>query len=140
MAFPSKKQNNPEGIQKANAKRNYEGIFPEYSDMFSALFRKWKNVEESITFHLSLDRTKQNPSRVSKKRLTQYPQEEKRWRQSSSDTVSSLVESPTQLTNAVNDIQRLPSETVRSVSSLVESSTSNTEDEIQRSLIELGKN
>ena len=54
--------------------------------------------------------------------------------------VSSLVESPTQLTNAVNDIQRLPSETVRSVSSLVESSTSNTEDEIQRSLIELGKN
>ena len=30
--------------------------------------------------------------------------------------------------------------TVRSVSSLVESSTSNTEDEIQRSLIELGKN
>ena len=37
--------------------------------------------------------------------------------QSSSDTVSSLIESPT-----------LPSETVRSVSSLVESSTSNTED------------
>ena len=54
-------------------------------------------------------------------------------------TVSSLVESPTQLSNAVNDIQRLPSETVRSVSSLVESSTSNTEDEIQGSLIELGK-
>ena len=49
------------------------------------------------------------------------------------------MESPTQLSNAVDDIQRLPSETVRSVSSFVESSTSNTEDEIQRSHIELEK-
>ena len=49
--------------------------------------------------------------------------------QSSSDTVSSLIESPTQSTsNAIDEIQRLPSATVRSVSSLVESSTSNTED------------
>ena len=63
----------------------------------------------------------------------------RRKRRKDEDTVSSLVESPTQLSNAVNDIQRLPSETVRSVSSLVESSTSNTEDEIQGSLIELGK-
>ena len=63
-----------------------------------------------------------------------------RKRRKDEDTVSSLVESPTQLSNAVNDIQRLPSETVRSVSSLVESSKSNTEDEIQGSLIELGKN
>ena len=55
------------------------------------------------------------------------------------DIVSSLVESPTQLSNAVDDIQRLPSETVRSVSSFVESLTSNTEDEIQRSHIELEK-
>ena len=47
--------------------------------------------------------------------------------------------SPTQLSNAVDDIQRLPSETVRSVSSFVESLTSNTEDEIQRSHIELEK-
>ena len=53
------------------------------------------------------------------------------------DIVSSLVESPTQLSNAVDDIQRLPSEPVRSVSSFVESLTSNTEDEIQRSHIEL---
>ena len=63
-----------------------------------------------------------------------------RKRRKDEDTVSSLVESPTQLSNAVNDIQRLPSETVRSVSSLVESSTSNTEDKIQGSHIELGKN
>ena len=62
-----------------------------------------------------------------------------RKRRKDEDTVSSLVESPTQLSNAVNDIQRLPSETVRSVSSLVESSTSNTEDKIQGSHIELGK-
>ena len=54
-------------------------------------------------------------------------------------TVSSLVESPTQLSNAVDDIQRLPSETVRSVSSFVESLTSNTEDEIQGSHIEMEK-
>ena len=60
--------------------------------------------------------------------------------QSSSDSVSSLNESPTQSTsNAVDEIQRLPSETVRSVSSHVESSASNTEDEIQRSHIILEK-
>ena len=63
-----------------------------------------------------------------------------RKRRKDEDTVSSLVKSPTQLANAVNDIQRLPSETVRSVSSPVESSTSNTEDEIQGSLIKWGKN
>ena len=62
-----------------------------------------------------------------------------RKRRKDEDTVSSLVKSPTQLANAVNDIQRLPSETVRSVSSFVESLTSNTEDEIQRSHIELEK-
>ena len=56
-----------------------------------------------------------------------------------SSQVSSLVESPTQLSNAVDDIQRLPSETVRSVSSFVESLTCNTEDEIQGSHIEMEK-
>ena len=42
-----------------------------------------------------------------------------RKRRKDEDTVSSLVESPTQLSNAVNDIQRLPSETVKSVSCLL---------------------
>ena len=57
--------------------------------------------------------------------------------QSSSDSVSSLNQQST--SNAVGEIQRLPSETVRSVSSHVESSASNTEDEIQRSHIILEK-